>query len=49
MLIYSPHFTQSIVKAFFRWRKLRYKGIYKNDCHANLLFAGANIYMLAMG
>jgi len=38
-----------IVKDIFRWRKLRYKGIYKNDCHANLLFASANIYMLAMG
>jgi len=38
-----------IVKDIFRWRKLRYKGIHKNDCHANLLFASANIYMLAMG
>lgn len=38
-----------IVKDIFRWRKLRYKGIHKNDCHANLLIASANIYMLAMG
>lgn len=38
-----------IVKDIFRWRKLRYKGIHKNDCHAKLLFASANIYMLAMG
>ena len=38
-----------IVKDIFRWRKLRYKGIHKNNCHANLLFACANIYMLAMG
>ena len=38
-----------IVKDIFRWRKLRYKGLHKNNCHANLLFACANIYMLAMG
>lgn len=38
-----------IVKDIFHWRKLRYKGIHKNDCHANLLLASANIYMLAMG
>lgn len=38
-----------IVKDIFHWRKLRYKGIRKNDCHANLLFASANLYMLAMG
>ena len=36
-----------IVKDIFRWRKLRYKGIHKNDCHANLLFASANLLMLA--
>lgn len=36
-----------IVKDIFGWRKLRYKGIHKNDCHAKLLFASANIYMLA--
>jgi len=38
-----------IVKDIFRWRKVRYKGIYKNHCHANLLFASANLYMLAKG
>ena len=36
-----------VVKDIFRWRKLRYKGIHKNDCHANLLFASANLYILA--
>lgn len=38
-----------IVKDIFHWRKTRYKGIHKNDCHARLLFASANLYMLAMG
>lgn len=38
-----------IVKDLFHWRKTRYKGIYKNDCHAHLLFASANLYMLARG
>ena len=38
-----------IVKDIFHWQKTRYKGIHKNDCHAHLLFASANIYMLAMG
>lgn len=38
-----------IVKDIFHWRKTRYKGIYKNDCHAHLLFASANLYMLAKG
>ena len=38
-----------IVKDIFHWRKTRYKGIPKNDCHAHLLFASANLYMLAMG
>lgn len=38
-----------IVKDLFHWRKTRYKGIYKNDCHAHLLFASANLYMLAKG
>lgn len=38
-----------IVKDIFHWRKTRYKGIHKNDCHAHLLFASANLYMLAMG
>ena len=36
-----------IVKDIFGWRKTRYKGIFKNNCHANLLFASANLYMLA--
>ena len=36
-----------IVKDIFHWRKLRYKGIHKNDCHAQLLFASANLYILA--
>lgn len=38
-----------IVKDIFHWRKTRYKGIYKNDCHAHLLFASANLYMLVGG
>lgn len=38
-----------IVKDLFHWRKTCYKGIYKNDCHAHLLFASANLYMLAKG
>lgn len=38
-----------VVKDIFHWRKTRYKGIFKNDCHAQLLFASANLYMLAMG
>lgn len=37
-----------IVKDIFHWRKVRYRGIYKNACHANILFASANLYMLAM-
>jgi len=36
-----------IVKDIFHWRKARYKGIAKNHGHANLLFASANLYMLA--
>lgn len=36
-----------IVKDIFGWRKARYKGIHKNDCQARLLFASANLYMLA--
>lgn len=38
-----------IVKDIFHWRKTRYRGIYKNACHAHLLFASANLYMLAKG
>ena len=36
-----------IVKDVFKWRRARYRGIYKNSCQANLLFASANLYMLA--
>lgn len=36
-----------IIKDVFHWRKARYKGIHKNDCYAKLLFASANLYMLA--
>ncbi len=35
-----------IIKDIFGWRKLRYKGIHKNDCYANLLLASANLYMI---
>lgn len=38
-----------IVKDIFHWRKAKYKGIYKNDCVAKVLFASANLYMLAEG
>ena len=38
-----------IVKDIFHWKKTRYRGIYKNACHAHLLFASANLYMLAKG
>ena len=38
-----------IVKDIFGWKKVRYKGIYKNQCHAQILFASANLYMLATG
>lgn len=37
-----------IVKDIFKWRKARYKGIYKNHCQANILFASANLYMLGL-
>lgn len=36
-----------IVKDIFGWKKVRYKGIYKNQCHAQMLFSSANLYMLA--
>ena len=36
-----------IVKDIFKWRKAKYKGIYKNQCYAEILFASANLYMLA--
>lgn len=38
-----------IVKDIFGWRKVRYKGIHKNQCHAQMLFSCANLYMLATG
>lgn len=40
-------FVFHIVKDIFGWRKARYKGIQKNHCQANILFASANLYMLA--
>ncbi len=36
-----------IVKDIFGWRKAKYKGIRKNQCHVQMLFASANLYMLA--
>lgn len=36
-----------IVKDIFGWRKAKYKGIAKNHSHAQMLFASANLYMLA--
>lgn len=39
-------FAFHIVKDIFKWRKARYRGIYKNHCQANILFACANLYML---
>lgn len=40
-------FVFHIVKDIFHWRKARYKGIVKNDAFAQLVFASANIYLLA--
>ena len=40
-------FVFHIVKDIFHWRKARYKGIYKNHCQANILYASANLYMLS--
>ncbi len=36
-----------VIKDIFKWRKVHYKGIHKNACYANLVLAGANLYMLA--
>lgn len=36
-----------VVKDIFGWRKAKYKGILKNHAHAHMLFASANLYMLA--
>lgn len=41
-------FVFHIVKDIFGWRKTRYKGLYKNHCQANILFASANLYRLAL-
>lgn len=38
-----------IIKDIFKWRKAKYKGIYKNECHAKLMLALANIYMMRNG
>ena len=40
-------FVFHIVKDIFKWRKARYKGMYKNHCQANILYASANLYMLS--
>lgn len=37
-----------IVKDIFKWRKAPYKGLVKNEGHANLLFASANLYICAI-
>ena len=43
-------FVFHIVKDIFHWRKVRYKGIAKNDAFAHLAFASANLFLLvAMG
>ena len=36
-----------VVKDIFHWKKAKYRGLYKNTCHAQMLFASANLYMLA--
>lgn len=36
-----------VVKNIFHWRKARYKGLAKNDAFAKLIFASANLYLLA--
>lgn len=36
-----------ITKDIFKWRKVRYKGIHKNDGYAHFVLASANLYMLA--
>ena len=36
-----------VVKNLFHWRKVRYKGIAKNQSVAYLLFGSANLLMLA--
>ena len=36
-----------VVKDIFHWKKAKYRGLYKNTCHAQMLFASANLYTLA--
>ena len=35
-----------VVKNLFHYKKARYKGISKNDCQLNMLFALSNLYMV---
>ena len=35
-----------VVKKLFHYNKTRYKGIFKNDCQLNMLFALSNLYMV---
>ena len=35
-----------MVKNLFHYKKARYKGIKKNDCQLNMLFALSNLYMV---
>lgn len=36
----------NVVKNLFHYKKTRYKGIEKNDCQLNMLFALSNLYMV---
>lgn len=35
-----------VVKNIFKYKKVRYKGLAKNDAHLNILFALSNLYMV---
>ena len=35
-----------VIKNVFHYKKARYKGISKNDCQLNMLFALSNLYMV---
>ena len=35
-----------VVKNLFHYKNSRYKGIFKNDCQLNMLFALSNLYMV---
>ena len=35
-----------VVTSLFRYKKTRYKGIFKNNCQLNMLFALSNLYMV---